>query len=110
MKRILLMIALVALVGCGGKALTKEESAKVIEAAIRKAAKKPTGELTKAELEGVTFLTLALTPITDVGLKEVARMKNLTSLTLIETKVTQAGVGELQKALPKCDINSNPKK
>ena len=31
------------------KPLTKEESAKVIEAAIRKAAKKPTGELTKAE-------------------------------------------------------------
>jgi Leucine-rich repeat (LRR) protein len=49
MKQILLMIAVVALVGCGGKALTNEESAKVIEAAIRKTAKKPTGELTKAD-------------------------------------------------------------
>jgi len=35
------------------KPLTKEESAKVIEAAIRKDIKKPTGELTKADLEKV---------------------------------------------------------
>jgi hypothetical protein len=35
------------------KPLTKEESAKVIEAAIRKDIKKPTGELTKAALEKV---------------------------------------------------------
>lgn len=43
------------------KPLTKEESArhaKVIEAAIRKAAGKPTGELTKADLEKVMKLNL----------------------------------------------------
>ena len=47
--------------------MTKEESAEVIEAAIRKAAKKPTGELTKAELEKVTSLDLSDTKITDAG-------------------------------------------
>jgi hypothetical protein len=35
------------------KPLTKKESAKVIEAAIRKSLKKSTGELTKADLERV---------------------------------------------------------
>ena len=37
--------------------LTKEESAKVIEAAIRKKLKKPTGELTKADYEKVPSLS-----------------------------------------------------
>ena len=55
MKQLLLILAVVALVGCGKKPLTKEESEKVIEAAIRKAAKKPTGELTKADYEKVTM-------------------------------------------------------
>ena len=41
------------LIGADKKPLTKEESAKVIEAAIRKDIKKPTGELTKAALEKV---------------------------------------------------------
>ena len=41
------------LIGADKKPLTKEESAKVIEAAIRKDIKKPTGELTKADLEKV---------------------------------------------------------
>jgi len=43
----------VPLIGADKKPLTKEESAKVIEAAIRKDIKKPTGELTKAALEKV---------------------------------------------------------
>ena len=60
--------------------LTKEESAKVIEAAIRKAAKKPTGELTKADYEKVT--SLGLSPpgkqLTDVkGLEKLTQLKVL---------------------------------
>jgi hypothetical protein len=53
MKQILLMIALVmgqSVLAADKKPLTKEESAKVIEAAIRKAARKPTGELIQATL------------------------------------------------------------
>ena len=50
MKQLLLICAVV--MGQSGlaadkKPLTKEESAKVIEAAIRKAANRPTGELSK---------------------------------------------------------------
>jgi len=43
----------VPLIGADKKPLTKEGSAKVIESAIRKDIKKPTGELTKAALEEV---------------------------------------------------------
>ena len=61
MKHVLLIIAAVMsqfVLAADKKPLTKEESAKVVEAAIRKAAKKPTGELTKADLEKVTKLHL----------------------------------------------------
>jgi len=56
-KQILLILAVVmgqSVLAADKKPLTKEESAKVIEAAIRKAAKKPTGELTEADLEKLT--------------------------------------------------------
>ncbi len=39
------------LIGADKKPLTKEESAKVIEAAIRYELNKPTGELTKAQID-----------------------------------------------------------
>jgi hypothetical protein len=68
------------------KPLTKEESAKVIEAAIRKAAKKPTGELTKADLEKVTSLLFrkGLT-----GVKGLEKLNKLTSLDLDDNKLTE---------------------
>ena len=59
MKHFLLILMLVmgqSVLASDKKSLTKEESAKVIEAAIRKAAGKPTSELTKADLENVAFL------------------------------------------------------
>jgi hypothetical protein len=51
MKQLLLICAVGVLVGqsvvaADKKPLTKEESAKIIEVAIRETAKKPTGELT----------------------------------------------------------------
>ena len=48
-----LSVLCLPLAGADKKPLTKEQSAKVIEAAIRKDIKKPTGELTKAALEKV---------------------------------------------------------
>ena len=106
----------------------------LVEKAVRRWAEKLTGELTKADLEKVTRLHLDETKITDVGLKDVAKLKQLTTLglaytkitdvglkelaklqkleylSLRDTKITKAGVAELQKALPKCIIESNPKK
>ena len=85
----------------------------IVEKAIREELEKPTGELTKADLEKVTQLHLYLTPITkitDASLKEVAKLQQLKALVLTGNQITAAGVAELQKALPKCKIISNPKK
>jgi Leucine-rich repeat (LRR) protein len=134
--------------------LIKEESAKVIEAAIRKELKKPTGELTKADYEKVTVLVhLYQNQLTDVKglekltqleelwlgqnqLTDVKGLEKLTKLTLLRLgwnqladvkglekltqlkeldlrynpDLTKAQIDELQKALPKCQIQSNPTK
>ena len=77
MKFYLLLIGLVLClpsVAADKKPLTKEESAKVIEAAIRK------------------------------SLKEVAKCSKLRVFRCEGTKITIAGVVGLQKALPKCKI------
>ncbi len=121
----------VPLMGADKKPLTKEESAKVIEAAIREQIRKPTGELTKADLEKVTQLDLRNIQISDVSaLKE---LKQLTVLVLVGNQIsdvsalkelkqlkelylqnnpdlTKAQIDELQKALPNCKISHNAKK
>ena len=123
MRCFLLMIAVVALVGCGPTI-----SDPIVEKAIRVELKIPTGKLTRADLAKVTELDLTATLITDAGLKEVAKMQQLKGLTLVGTKITDAGLKELaklqkleylymdgtkvtnegklelQKALPKCII------
>ena len=112
MRYFLLMIAVVisqSVLAADKKPLTKEESAKVIEAAIRKAAKKPTGELTKANLEKVTELTLNGNQLTDVkGLENLTRLQDL--YLYRNHDLTKAQIAELQKALPKCKITHNPQK
>jgi len=55
MKQLLLICAVVALVGCSQ---TVEIDDPIIERAIREAAKKPKGELTKADYEKVVDLDL----------------------------------------------------
>jgi len=134
MRYFLLMIAVVM----GQSVLAADEKPlitnPIVEKEIRRWAEKPTGELTEADLEKVTrlylrdpkitdadlkevaklqnlkHLILDDTKITDAGLKEVAKLKQLKSLYLTDTQVIKAGVAELQKALPKCYINSNPAK
>ena len=81
MKQVLLMIAVVALMGCGkeGERLLPPEPPKaapkklitdpIVEKAIRQELEKLTGELTKADLVKLTRLNLAKTRITDTGLK-----------------------------------------
>ena len=100
----------------------------IVEKAIRKQIKKPTGELTEANLEKVTELYLNDTKITDAGLEDLTKLKNLTDLPLSRTKITDAGLkdtakmqqltrlslnytgitdagaAELKKAMPKCKI------
>ena len=110
MKSLVLVLAVV-LVGCGKskpkpEPLTKEESAKVIEAAIRAEINKPTGELTKAGLEKVTELNLADNQLTSLkGLEQLTQLEHL-CLAQFESTLTKAQIAELQKSLPKCDIHS----
>ena len=134
MKQILLMLAVVmgqSVLAADKKPLTKEESAKVIEAAIRKSLKKPTGELTKADLEKVRELYLVHDQLTDVkGLEKLTQLKclylNQNKLTDVKglekftqlkflildgnPALTKAQIDELKKALPDCKIEHNAKK
>ena len=102
----------------------------IVEKAIRKELKKPTGELTQADLEKVTELELDDKQLTSVkGLEKLTQLEslhlphnkltnvtgleNLTQLKtlwLFENKLTKAQIDELQKALPNCKIYSNPTK
>ncbi len=113
--------------------LTKEESAKVIEAAIRRQIKKPTGKLTKADYEKVTTLDFFSQQLTDVkglekltqltflnlGQNQLTNVKCLEKLTqlrvlglMVNPALTKAQIDQLQKALPNCKIIiiSNPTK
>ena len=62
------------------------------------------------KLQKLTHLSLANTKITDAGLKELVKLQKLAVLRLDNTQVTEAGVAELKKALPNCNIRSNPTK
>ncbi len=95
--------------GCGKKSPTVEIANPAVEAAIRIAANKPTGELTKADLEKVTRLSLGNNQLTDV--KGLENLTQLEKLYLDDNPdLTEAQIDELQKALPKCKIHSNPTK
>ena len=111
------------------KPLTKEESAKVIEAAIRISLKKPTGELTKADFEKVRKLYFRNNKLIEVpkGLEKLTQLERLhlqgnqltnvkgleklTQLKLLylggNPDLTKAQIDELQKALPNCRITRN---
>ena len=150
MKQILLICAVVALVGgCGGKkddgntgvvnpnkpspkAVPVNIADPILEKAIRKELKKPTGELTKEDLEKVTKLDLRSNKLTEVPkelenltqleklylyeneLTDVKRLEKLTQLKELwlheNPDLTKAQIDELKKALPNCIIGSNPTK
>ncbi len=182
-KQLLLICAVVGLVGCGETPTNwnwvsdpSDPNNVKVERQIRGAIKKPTGELTKADLEKVTYLYLSINQLTSVkclekltqltevnltrnqltdvkglekltqlkelslignqltevpkGLEKLTQLKNLylignqlTSVKGLENldqlkvlslrnnpDLTKAQIDELKKALPKCDIRSNPTK
>ena len=74
MKLILLIIAVVALVGCG-KPLISDP---IVEKAIRGQISKPKGKLTEVDLEKVTILVLSSNKLTDVtGLEKLTKLEEL---------------------------------
>jgi hypothetical protein len=97
----------------------------IVEKTIRQSLKKPTGELTEADLKKVTMLLLDDKQLTSVkGLEKLTQLKylvlnsnqltdvkeleNLTKLTYLNLNdnpaLTKAQIDELQKALPNCSI------
>ena len=132
MRQTILLIAVVALVGCGTTSWVSDPSDSnnvLLEKEIRKSLKKPTGKLTEADLEKVTILSLGVNQLTEVpkGLEKLTKLralvlddnqltnvKGLEKLTQLEVlflgdnpALTKAHIGELKKALPKCDIISD---
>ena len=102
MKQLLLILAVVAVVGCWKKEAPKGEirvrvqrstpyqelpkatvgkliADSIVEKAIRKKLKKPTGELTKADYEKVETLNLFNNQLTELpkGLEKLTQLKNL---------------------------------
>jgi len=126
------LLALVLGLGCGKKPESpmvvpnKLIANPTVEKAIRKSLKKPTGQLTKADLEKVTALNLRFNQLTDVkGLEKLTQLKELglsdnqltevpkglEKLTQLEDlwldnnpDLTKAQIDQLQKALPNCTI------
>ena len=82
------LLALVLGVGCGKKAEspTVEIANPIVEKAIRKELKKPTGELTKADLEKMTKLFLESSKLTSV--KSLEKLTQLTYLGLLDNQLT----------------------
>ena len=119
MKQILLMIAVVALVGCGGKkedgntgvvkpikpspkaAPEKLISEPIVEENIRESIIKYTGELTKTDLEKVKVLILNEKKLTN--LKSLHGLINLERLYLNDNQLTDVNV---LKKLPKLEMLS----
>ena len=90
MQKTILMIVAVALVGCASTPKVIPNSplaAAALNAAIRESLKKPTGELTKADLEKVTYLSLADKKLTEVP-NGLAKLSQLTDLRLSRNKLT----------------------
>ena len=84
-------------VGADKKPLTKEGSAKIIEAEIRYELNKPTGELTKADWEKVTKLGLYGKELTEVP-KSLEKLAQLTEVNLTRNQLTSVkGLEKLTK-------------
>ena len=82
------------------------EAAAAIEAAIRKAAGKPTGELTQADLEKVTRLDLQANHLTEAP-KGLEKLTNLESLVLYNNQLTNAAGLEKLTQLKGLELGNN---
>ena len=125
MKQILLILAVVALVGgCGGKkedgntgvvnpnkpspkAVPVNIANPIVEKVIRAQLKKPTGELTQADLEKVPGLSLESHQLTDV--KDLEKLPQLKALDLSSNKLTSVNGLEKLTQLTMLNLAYSPK-
>lgn len=76
-----------------------------IEAAVRRAASKPTGKLTRADLEKVTYLRIYKSNVTDIG--RLAKLTNLEELHLSDNQITDLSPLAGLKHLKTIDLHIN---
>ena len=77
----------------------------VIEQAVRRAIEKSEGDLTEADLWQVTGLDFTSQNLTNLG--PLAGLKELAGVNLVDNPITHSKAGQLQKALPKCEVKHN---
>ena len=97
MKRLLRLLLVLGMVGCGPQDGTTDDSAAALE---RFGAKIERNEQSEA-IEVGFFKTWT----TDAELVHLAALTKLQKLFLSNIQVTDAGVAELKKALPNCEIS-----
>ena len=108
--RVLLLMLLVGILGCGGDDNVADEPPAHAADANPVAALKKLGADGLENDDGlvsaseVSWVNFEGTQITDAGLVHLKSLAELQSLGLQETQVTEAGVADLQKALPNCQI------
>ena len=90
MKRLLGLLLVMGMVGCGVPVARLEDKG---------------AKITKNEQGEVVEVHLNRKKISDAGLADIKALTNLTSLPLSRTKVTAEGVADLQKSLPNCKIS-----
>ena len=127
MKRLLGLLLVMGMVGCGdsvakleklGASIERNDNGEVVEVHLAGDQVTDTGHVllnghqvtdaTLVYLKGLTKLTalsLSATQVTDAGMVHLLGLTNLQTLNLSRTQVTDAGVAELRQALPNCEIN-----
>ncbi|MDC0219109.1 protein phosphatase 1 regulatory subunit 42 [Verrucomicrobia bacterium] len=112
MKQILLMIAVVALVGCGKKEATSKVVPEkliadpIVEKAVREVFYKPTGEFTKADLEKLEVLKLRNNQLTELP-NGLEKFTQLYALVLSHNQLTSVKGLEKLTQLTKLVLSNN---
>ena len=114
MKRLLGLLLVMGMVGCGvpvarledkGAKITKNEQGEVVEVDLYR---KKISDAGLADIKGLTSLEAlnlnSCRQVTDAGLVHLKGLTNLEDLDLGETKVTDAGLAAMQQTLPNCKI------
>ena len=121
MKRLLGLLLVMGIVGCGdpvdkleqfGAKIERNEQEEVIAVSLHNTQITDVGlahlKRHLKRLPNLMLLDLRNTQITDAGLVHLKGMTNLLLINVIDTQVTPAGYLELQKALPYCEIYHGP--
>jgi len=98
MKRLLVCLLLVGVVGCG-----ESEQAPTLADSLQ--GKRIHFQFQDQEESRELWLQLAATKVAGSGLVQLKGLTNLNGLTLYSTKVTPADVKKFQQALPNCKIS-----